>query len=193
MTGETYEALFNKEAVYDTVYAVTDKEDIYSVSASLSKAENVINVSVLNDMRTMVNNMMKSMDYIIWLVIICACALGFVVIYNLNNINITERNREIATIKVLGFYSRETKAYVYRETIILTFIGTMLGLGLGKLLHGFIMQQIKVEAVSFKVQIFASSYLISVLVTFMITLLVNLILMKKIERINMAESLKSVE
>ncbi|WP_158245886.1 ABC transporter permease [Herbinix hemicellulosilytica] len=193
MTEETYEALFNKEAVYDTVYAVTDKEDIYSVSASLSKAENVINVSVLNDMRTMVNNMMKSMDYIIWLVIICACALGFVVIYNLNNINITERNREIATIKVLGFYSRETKAYVYRETIILTFIGTMLGLGLGKLLHGFIMQQIKVEAVSFKVQIFASSYLISVLVTFMITLLVNLILMKKIERINMAESLKSVE
>lgn len=193
MTGKTYSALFGKEAAYDNAFAATEDEDIYSVSASLSKDENVISVSVIHDMRTMVDNMMKSMDYIIWLVIICAGALGFVVIYNLNNINITERSREIATIKVLGFYSRETKEYVYRETLILTVIGTLLGLGLGKLLHRFIMDQIKVEAVSFKVQIFGSSYLISVLVTFMITLLVNLMLMKKIERINMAESLKSIE
>ena len=193
MTGRTYENLFNREADYDTAYAVTEKEDLYSVSASLAKGEDVVNVSVINDMRTMVNNMLKSMDYIIWLVILCACALGFVVIYNLNNINITERNREIATIKVLGFYSRETKEYVYRETIILTVIGSLLGLGLGKLLHGFIMQQIRVEAVSFKVQIFAASYLLSIAVTFMITLLVNLMLMKKIDRINMTESLKSVE
>jgi len=193
MTGETYESLFKREAVYDTAYASTNKEDIYSASVSLSKNENVVSVSVLNDMRTMVNNMMKSMDYIIWLVILCAGALGFVVIYNLNNINITERNREIATIKVLGFYSRETKEYVYRETLILTVIGALLGLGLGKLLHGFIMQQIKVEAVSFKVQIFGSSYLISVLATFMVTFLVNLMLMKKIEKISMTESLKSVE
>lgn len=193
MTGETYETLFDQELAYNNAYAVTNKEDLYSVSASLSKGENVANVSVLNDMRNMVDNMMQSLDYIIWLVIICAGALGFVVIYNLNNINITERSREIATIKVLGFFSRETKEYVYRETIILTSIGSLLGLGLGKLLHGFIMKQINVEAVSFKVQIFGSSYLISVVVTFMITLLVNLMLKRKIERINMTESLKSVE
>lgn len=193
MTGETYEAVFGKEIAYDSAYASTDKEDIYSVSALLSKADNVANVSVLNDMRTMVDNMMQSMDYIIGLVILCAGALGFVVIYNLNNINITERNREIATIKVLGFYSRETKQYVYRETMILTVIGSLLGLGLGKLLHRFVMNQINVEAVSFKVQIFGISYLVAILVTYATTILVNLMLMKKIDNINMTESLKSVE
>lgn len=193
MTGETYAALFGKEAEYDSAYGVAKGEDLYSISAYLSRSDDVISVSVINDMRTMVNNMMKSMDYIIWLVIICAGALGFVVIYNLNNINITERSREIATIKVLGFYSNETKEYIYRETIILTLVGALFGLGLGKLLHRFIMSQINVEAVSFKVQIFGSSYMISVLVTFMITILVNLMLMKKIDRINMTESLKSVE
>src|SRR5690606_32276978 len=126
--------------------------------------------------RVMVDNMMKSLDYIIWLVILCACTLGFVVIYNLNNINITERSREIATIKVLGFYAEETKSYVFRETIILTIIATLSGLILGKLLHGFIIDQINVEDFSFKEQIFASSYLIAALITMMITLLVNLIL-----------------
>lgn len=193
MTAETYESLFKKEIGYNTAYASTENEEKYQVSAKLSKGGNVINVSVLNDMRIMVDNMMKSLDYIIWLVIICAGALGFVVIYNLNNINITERSREIATIKVLGFFSNETREYVYRESILLTVIGTLLGLGLGKLLHEFIMSQINVEGVSFKVQIFGSSYLIAVLATFTVTILVNLILRKKIEKINMTESLKSVE
>ena len=101
----------------------------------MSKGENVSAVTVLNDMKIMVDNMMNSLDYIIWLVVICACVLGIVVIYNLNNINITERSREIATIKVLGFYERETISYVFRETIILTAIPTLFGLGLGRLLH----------------------------------------------------------
>ncbi|HHW49057.1 MAG TPA: hypothetical protein GXX14_10645 [Clostridiaceae bacterium] len=193
MTGETYEALFGEEASYKNAYAVSKKEDLYSVSALLSKGENVVTVSVLNDLRIMVDNMMQSLNYIIWLVIACAGALGFVVIYNLNNINITERSREIATIKVLGFYAGETESYVFRETIILTVIGSFLGLGFGKLLHEFVMDQIKVEAVSFKERIFGTSYLIALLVTFAITFLVNMMLKKKIDRINMAESLKSVE
>lgn len=193
MTGETYEALFGEKVQYKNAYAKTQEEDQYLVSAALSKGKNVATVSVLNDLRTMVDNMMQSLDYIILLVIACAGALGFVVIYNLNNINITERSREIATIKVIGFYAKETKSYVFRETIILTLIGSLFGLGLGKLLHGFIMDRINVEAVSFKEQIFGTSYLYAVLVTFMITLLVNLILNKKIDKINMTESLKSVE
>lgn len=193
MTGETYEGLFGDEVQYTGAYATTDEEDLYLASASLSKGKDVTNVAVLNDMRVMVDNMMKSLDYIIWLVILCACTLGFVVIYNLNNINITERSREIATIKVLGFYAEETKSYVFRETIILTIIATLSGLILGKLLHGFIIDQINVEDFSFKEQIFASSYLIAALITMMITLLVNLILNRKIDRINMAESLKYVE
>jgi putative ABC transport system permease protein len=87
----------------------------------------------------------------------------------------------------------ETQVYVFRETLILTAIGALVGLGLGKLLHGFIMNQINVDMVSFKVQIFGKSYLISFIVTFVVTILVNLMLRKKIERINMAESLKSIE
>lgn len=193
MTGKTYETLFGKEISYKSAYATTEEEDLYAVSALLSKGEGVANVAVLNDMRIMVDNMMQSLDYIIWLVIACAGALGFIVIYNLNNINITERSREIATLKVLGFYPRETESYVFRETIILTIIGSLFGLVLGKLLHGFVMDQINVEAVSFKKQIFTSSYVIAVLLTFMITFLVNLMLRKKIEKINMTESLKSVD
>lgn len=193
MTSETYEALFGKEAMYKNAYARTDQEDLYSVSARLSKGEGVASVSVLNDLRVMVDNMMHSLDYIIWLVIACAGALGFVVIYNLNNINIIERSREIATLKVLGFYSRETRSYVFRETIMLTVIGCIIGLGLGKLLHGFVMDEISIEMVSFRKQIFGLSYGIAVAVTFAITFLVNMLLQKKIERINMAESLKSIE
>ena len=193
MTGQTYESLFEEEIQYTSAYATTDSEDLYAVSASLSKGENVSAVTVLNDMKIMVDNMMNSLDYIIWLVVICACVLGIVVIYNLNNINITERSREIATIKVLGFYERETISYVFRETIILTIIATLFGLGLGRLLHMYVMDQIKIEAISFKEQIFASSYLIATLITIIITLLVNLVLNRKIDKINMTESLKSVE
>jgi putative ABC transport system permease protein len=193
LTGETYESLFGEKVQYTSAYATTDIEDLYWVSALLSERKDVSAVTVLNDMRIMVDNMMKSLDYIIWLVIICACALGFIVIYNLNNINITERTREVATIKVLGFYERETKSYVFRETIMITIIAIISGLGLGNLLHGFVMDKINVEAVSFREQIFASSYVIAALITLMITLLVNLILSKKIDKINMAESLKSVE
>lgn len=193
MTGETYGELLGQELIYKNAYSTTDKEDIYSVSALLQADDSVATVSVVNDIRVMVDNMMQSLDSVIWLVIACAGALGFVVIYNLNNINITERGREIATLKVLGFYQDETGAYVFRETITLTFIGGILGLVMGKLLHIFIMNEIKVEMVSFKQQIFGVSYLISLLATFVVTFLVNWMLRRKIEKINMAESLKSVE
>lgn len=193
MTERTYQELFSHEASYSNAYARTDKEDLYQVSAELTNDEDIASVAVINDMRLMVENMMKSLDDIILLVIVCAIALGFVVVYNLNNINITERNREVATIKVLGFYDNETRAYVYRETTILTILGALLGLVFGKLLHGFIMSEINVEAVSFKEQIFSSSYILAFVITIVLSLLVNLIFRKKIEDINMTESLKAVE
>lgn len=193
MTGETYKELFGEEPLYKSIFATAASDELYPIAATLADDDKVAVVSVINDMRTLVENMMQSLDYIIWLVIISAAALGFVVIYNLNNINITERNREIATIKVLGFYSWETRSYVFRETIVLTVIGSLVGLVLGKLLHGFIMAQINVEMVSFKEQIFAKSYLIATAVTFVITFLVNIILLRKLEKINMTESLKAIE
>jgi putative ABC transport system permease protein len=193
MTGETYKVLFEENPQYNNAYAKASNDNIYNLSALLLNDDDVATVSVTNDIRVMVDNMMSSLDSVIWLVFICAGALGFVVIYNLNNINITERSREIATIKVLGFYQNETASYVFRETISLAIIGALFGLGLGKLLHMFIMNKINVEMVSFKEQIFGLSYLIAFVATLALTLLVNLMLKKKIDRINMAESLKSVE
>ena len=136
---------------------------------------------------------MQSLDYIVILIIICAGSLAFIVLYNLTNINITERIREIATIKVLGFYPSETASYVFRENIFLTAIGGAVGLGLGKALHWFVMEQIKVDLVSFDKIILPTSYLYSIILTFVFACIVNLVMFSKLEKINMAESLKSIE
>ena len=125
--------------------------------------------------------------------IACAAALAFIVLYNLNNINITERIREIATIKVLGFYRNETAAYVFRENTALTAIGCAVGLLLGKLLHIYVMHKVDIDLMSFDVHVKAVSYLLSILLTFAFTWIVNRIMTGKLENINMAESLKSVD
>ena len=136
---------------------------------------------------------MESMDYIVFLIIACAGSLAFIVLYNLTNINITERIREIATIKVLGFYARETADYVFRENLVLTAIGAVVGLGLGKWLHWFVMYNINIDMISFRTRIAPVSYVWSLLLTFAFAMLVNGIMFFKLEKINMAESLKSIE
>ena len=148
---------------------------------------------VFDDLKVRLGKMMGSLDYIVLIVIICAAGLAFIVLYNLTNINITERQREIATIKVLGFFRRETSAYVLRENLALTAMGIIAGVGLGILLHRFVMAQIRVDLVDFSVSIAPESYLYSILLTFLFTVAVNLFMQIKLERINMAESLKSVE
>ena len=137
--------------------------------------------------------MMQSLDYIVVVVILAACALAFIVLYNLSNISITERVREIATVKVLGFYPRETQSYVFREILLLTIAGALVGLPCGKLLHAYVMQQIAIDMVSFEVRIAPLSYGLSFGITIVLALLVNLLLVRKLDRIDMAESLKSVE
>ena len=123
----------------------------------------------------------------------CAVALSFVVSYNLCNINITERTREIATIKVLGFYPNETEAYVFRESVVLTFLGILAGIPMGIWLHRFVLDQIQVDMVSFPIRITWVSYLLAMVLTFAMNIGVDLVLRKKIAAIDMAESLKSVE
>ena len=144
-------------------------------------------------MRSLVKNMMKSMDYIVLLVIGSACALALVVLFNLCNISITERVREIATVKVLGFYRGETRLYVFREVFLLTFLGAAVGLPCGWALHRFIMQQIRIDMVSFTVRVAPLSYCLSFLITMLLSVVVCLLLCRKIDRVHMAESLKSVE
>ena len=145
------------------------------------------------DFRERIANMMSSLNYVVILIIASAAALAFVVLYNLTNINIMERIREIATIKVLGFYRRETSDYVFRENMILTLIGMLVGLGLGVLLHSFVIDQIVVDLVYFRKEIRPLSFVFSIILTFSFTFLVNQIMSFKLDRINMAESLKSVE
>ena len=159
----------------------------------LADKKNVLAVSVIADMRERIATMMESMNYIVFLIIVCAGSLAFIVLYNLTNINITERIREIATIKVLGFYARETADYVFRENLVLTAMGALVGLALGKWLHWFVMYNINIEMVSFKKIITPASYLLSLLFTFIFALLVNALMYFKLEKINMAESLKSIE
>ena len=185
---ETTESQFT--VVYNGAYVASkDGSDLNS----LIKTPGVTSVILFKDIKTRMANMMCSLNYIVLLIILSAAGLAFVVIYNLTNINITERLREIATIKVLGFFRREISAYVLRENLALTAMGTAIGLGLGVLLHKFVMAQIVVDMVSFRTEIASMSFVISAVLTFIFNFIVNIFMEIKLEKINMAESLKSVD
>ncbi|HKM34386.1 MAG TPA: FtsX-like permease family protein [Lachnospiraceae bacterium] len=182
------------EPSYKTIYVtLSEEEDAHAVAAKLMKQDQVTGATVISDMMERFSSMMDSLDYIVLVVLFCAAALAFIVLYNLNNINITERVREIATIKVLGFYKKETASYVFRENMVLTGIGCGLGLLLGKLLHSYVMNEINIDVVSFDIHINGISYLCSIGLTFAFAWIVNRFMSGKLDRINMAESLKSVD
>lgn len=168
-------------------------ENPHRTGEALMNASHVSAVSVTSDFKERIDNMMISLDYVIALVVLCAGALAFIVLYNLTNINITERIREIATIKVLGFYPRETSSYVFRENVVLTAISAIIGLPLGTALHAFVMSQIKIDLLTFDVHIEPLSYLIGVVGTFAFAMIVNVVMYYKINKISMTESLKSIE
>ena len=170
-----------------------ENTDMNKASATLMKDDHVSYVTLFQELKTRISKMMDSLNYVVLLVIISAAGLAFVVIYNLTNINITERIREIATIKVLGFFKRETSSYVFRENVVLTALGILVGLFLGIFLHRFVMSQIVVDLVSFRVTVKPISFLYSILFTLLFNFLVSLVMNGKLEKINMAESLKSVE
>ncbi len=191
---ETYESLFGEEPEWNAMFVnVKEGVDAEDVAANLMKEDSVNSVNVSEDLKERVADMMVSLDYVVMLVIACGAMLAFIVIYNLNNINITERIREIATIKVLEFYKDETNSYVFRENIILTLIGSLVGLVVGHYLHMFVMSQIHVDAIAFDVHVSALSYAMSVLLTLVFNQVVNFFMSRKLEGIDMAESLKSVE
>ena len=155
--------------------------------------DGIASVTAYEDMRTRFGSMMESMDYVVLVIIVCAGALAFIVLYNLTNINITERLREIATIKVLGFYRNETASYVFRENLILTGLGILAGLVMGKYLHSFVMSQIDIDMITFDVHIAPMSILYSIILTFVFAVFVCGVMNRKLDAINMAESMKSIE
>ncbi len=194
VTPETYADYFGEEYEANTMYVnVAEEADSYELGASLSELDSVLNVTVVEEVKNMISNTMEMLDMVVWLVIGCAGALAFIVLFNLSNINITERVREIATIKVLGFYQRETGAYVFRENLVLTLMGIVVGIPLGKLLVSFVISQIKVDMFIMKETLFPISYVLTVVLVFLFLKLTDWVMRGKLESIDMAESLKSIE
>ena len=170
-----------------------DGADAHLVGTTVSELSDVVNVTISDDTASQVKNMMQALDLVVLTVVVCAGALAVIVLYNLTNISITERIREIATIKVLGFNARETAMYVFKENLLLTAMGALLGLGGGVLLLEFVMSQIKVDMVWMFASLEPLSYVWALLLTFLSALLVDFLLYFKLDKINMAEALKSVE
>lgn len=194
LSKETMEKQLGEEEQLNSAFMnFKDGSDTGQAIAAISKNSNVMQVVDFGDLKTRLSKMMGSLDYIVLVIIVCAAGLAFIVLYNLTNINITERVREIASIKVLGFFRWETSAYVLRENLALTAMGTAAGVVAGVFLHRFVMAQIKVDMVDFSARILPQSFLYSIMLTFLFTFSVDLFMEIKLERINMAESLKSVE
>ncbi len=194
ISAETYENTFHKEYEPSMMYVTFKKDrDVHKLAEQVNDFDGVIAVSLNEDAKENIDVMMESLNYIVILVILCAGALAFIVLFNLSNINITERVREIATIEVLGFYPRETGAYVFRENFILVLMGIAVGLPMGYVLHKFIMTKISVDYVSFNEVIEPTSYLYAIIAVLCFTFIVDIIMRRKLRKINMAEALKSVE
>ncbi len=167
--------------------------DAHAAAASILGDGNVAAVSVLNDMRERIGNILINMNYIVLIVLVCAGALAFIVLYNLTNISINERRREIATLKVLGFYPGESASYVFRENMILTGISAVFGLPMGYALLWYVMHQIKISSFYFGCRASPLSYVLAVALTFAFAAVVAFLLYFKLEKIDMADSLKAIE
>ena len=194
VTPSTIEAQWNRtpEAQMAMVQ-VGDDQDVYKASTVITDLSGVQNVSISKDLAELVGSMMEAMDLVVWVIVFCAGLLAVIVLYNLTNININERIREISTIKVLGFNASETAAYVFKENLALTVIGAGCGLGLGYLLLLFVMSQIRIDMVWFRTIIQRPSYVWSIALTLLAACIVNFVFYFKLDKINMAEALKSVE
>ncbi len=196
MSRELYEELFGDEFSCNAIFMLNDSRDEEfqdDLSHTLMDLTAVSGVTLVSSLDESLENMLSSLDVVIWVLIISAGALAFIVLFNLNNINITERRRELATIKVLGFYDGEVAAYVYRDNIWLTLFGCIAGVFIGKWLHSFIITTVEVEVMMFGRDISLSSYGLSILLTTAFSVFVNFIMYFQLKKINMVESLKSVE
>lgn len=197
MTPNYYEKIFGEAPEYNSVLFSMDdsfdKNQMEKAGKKIVSQEEVLSISYLHDVEEQLDNMLGSLNLIIIVLIVSAGMLAFVVLYNLNTINITERQRELATLKVLGFYNKEVAEYVFRENIILTFIGAAGGIVLGKILHAFIIETVEVDSVMFGRSIYLPSFIYSFLFTVAFSLLINGLMYLKLKKIDMVESLKSVE
>lgn len=195
MTDAYYETVFGTEPRQNLVLADYPVEDpaAEDLERELVGLDGVTSLTRMEDTREIYGSSLESVDYAVILIIVCAAALAFVVLYNLTNINITERMRELATLKVLGFYDGELSAYIYRENVILTVFGVAMGMVMGKLLHQWLILTVEIDMLMFGRQLSLSSYAYAVVLTVLFSLLVNLAAHRKLKKLDMVESLKTVE
>lgn len=194
MSPVLYENLYKSSPNYRMLLAKLERTSEGSAFAEdMLDCEGITTISLVEEMKQSFHNMVTSINYIIVVLIISAGLLAFVVLYNLMNINITERERELATIKVLGFYEGEVGAYVFRETLILSLLGSAAGLVLGIFLHGFVVRTAEVDMAMFGREIYPSSFVYAFILTMVFSFIVCLAMLPKLRRISMVESLKSVD
>ena len=196
MDPEYYENTFDRVVKTNKAFVILDHSSDEKINAVSNELINVDGVSgVVNNagIKDNFSNTIQSLDFVVLVMILCAGALSFIVLYNLTNVNISERIREIATIKVLGFYDKEVSAYIYRENILLTVIGLVSGLLLGIVFHRFIMVTVEMEYVMFGRNINGLSFVYAALLTMLFSFLVNWAMYYKLKNVEMVESLKSVD
>ncbi|MEG1151441.1 MAG: FtsX-like permease family protein [Oscillospiraceae bacterium] len=195
MTAETYKNAYYIAPNNNTFLAKSNQSltSYEEVTTKLLETDDVNGVNLLSTMSTMFDDMLGKINYIVYVLIVAAALLAFVVLYNLTNININERIKEIATIKVLGFYDKEVAAYIYRESIILSAIGALMGLLLGIILHKFVIVQAESDMLMFGRSIKLLSYFISFILTMIFSFIVNGSMYGKLKRIDMVESMKAPE
>lgn len=186
-----YETLFEESVNYNVIAVSSD--DINSIKNVTVNYEDVESISDFTSFIEQFNTMIEALNIIIWVIIITAGALAFVVLFNLTNVNISERIREIATLKVLGFRDKEVDSYIFKEIVLLTIIGALVGLPLGKIEENFIMTVINMENIMFGTDIHFLSYVYAFAITFAFTFIVLIFTKKELRKIEMVESLKSVE
>lgn len=195
ISPETCEEQLGEVPEYKSALAnAPDGADVNRCAEALTHdVDGVRGVMLSVDTKARMSSMMDGLLVVVAAIILCAGLLAFIVLYNLTNINISERIREIATLKVLGFYPNEAAHYVFRENLILTGAGAVFGLGLGVALHAFVMNAIKVDMMYFKPHISFLSFAVSIVITFVFAMIVNAIMRRRIDNIDMAGALKSIE
>lgn len=191
MSDETYNEIFGDWSSNTALIAT--EGDSEALAKKLTDIEAITSVTQLRTMENNISEALECLNYIIWLVVFFSGALAFIVIFNLTNINIAERRREIATVQVLGFYPKETESYVLKENLILSVIASILGLPLGKLFHMAVMSMIRIDLIHFNNTVKPISYLFAVVLSILFAVIVNHFMKRQINKVNMAESLKAVE
>ena len=195
MSKAYYVDVFGKEAKYNSQFIMLDDSNYEDndIASKLMETNKVINVTMTSYLSKTTNEAMDTLNIVVIILIISAGGLALVVLYNLNNINVSERIRELSTIKVLGFYDHEVTMYILRENFILTALGIIIGMFMGKILHGFVITTAEADNMMLSPSIYATSFIYSIILTIVFSLIVMFMMHRKLKKINMIDALKSNE